>query len=77
MWSLNFVSDALFNGQRPPLLMVVAAFTRKALAIDIDQGIKGEQGVAAVTRIVSVCGVPRIIRFDNGRSIDVGERRHA
>jgi putative transposase len=28
---------------------MVDTFTRKALAIDVDQGIKGEQVVAAVT----------------------------
>ena len=37
-----------------------------ALAIDVDQGIKGEQVVAAVTRIASVRGTPKTIRVDNG-----------
>ena len=36
------------------------------LAIDVDQGIKGEQVVAAVTRIASVRGAPKTIRVDNG-----------
>ena len=49
-----------------PALTVVDAFTREALAIDVDQGIKGEQVVAAMTRITSVRGAPRTIREDNG-----------
>ncbi len=66
MWSMDFVSDALFDGRRLRALTVVDAFTREALAIDVDQGIKGEQVVAAVTRIASVRGAPKTIRVDNG-----------
>jgi len=36
-------------GRRLQALTMVDTFTRKALAIDVDQGIKGEQVVAAVT----------------------------
>ncbi len=63
---MDFVSDALFDGRRLRALTVVDAFTREALTIDVDQGIKGEQVVAAVTRIASVRGAPKIIRVDNG-----------
>jgi len=38
MWSMNFVSDALFDGRRSRALTVVDAFTREALSIDVDQG---------------------------------------
>jgi len=66
VWSMDFVSEALFDGRRLRALTVVDAFTREALAIDVDQGIKGEQVVAAVTRIASVRGAPKTIRVDNG-----------
>ena len=66
MWSMDFVSDALFDGWRLRALTVVDAFTREALAIDVDQGIKGEQVVAAMTRISLVRGAPKTIRVDNG-----------
>ena len=36
MWSMDFVSDALFDGRRLGALTVVDAFTREALAIDVD-----------------------------------------
>jgi putative transposase len=42
------------DGRRLRALKVVDTFTREALAIDADQDIKGEQVVAAVTRIASV-----------------------
>ena len=66
MWSMDFVSDVLFDSRRLRALTVVDAFTREALAIDVDQGIKGEQVVAAVTRIASVPGAQMTIRVDNG-----------
>ena len=53
MWSMDFVSDALFDGRRLRALTVVDAFTREALAIDVDQGIKGEQVVEAMARSLS------------------------
>lgn len=45
---------------------MVDAFTRVALAIDVAQGVKGEQVVEAMTRIATVHGAPRAIRVDNG-----------
>lgn len=48
---MDFVSGALFDGRRRREPTVVDAFTREALAIEVDQGIKGEQVVAAMTRI--------------------------
>jgi putative transposase len=66
LWSMDFVSDALFDGRRLRALTVVDAYTREALAIDVDQGIKGEQVVEAMDRIASLRGTPRAIRVDNG-----------
>jgi putative transposase len=66
LWSMDFVSDALFDGRRLRALTVVDVFTREALAIEVDQGIKGEQVVSAVTRVALSRGAPRTIRVDNG-----------
>ncbi|HEX8390633.1 MAG TPA: IS3 family transposase, partial [Candidatus Saccharimonadales bacterium] len=66
MWSMDFVSDALFDGRRLRALTVVDAFTREALAIDVDQGIKDEQVIEAMTRITLSRGAPKSIRVDNG-----------
>ncbi len=41
MWSMDFVSDALLDGRRLRPLTVVDTFTGEALAIDVDQRIKG------------------------------------
>ena len=66
MWSMEFVSDALFDGRRLRALTVVDTFTREASAIDVDQGIKGEQVVAAMARSSSIRGAPGTIRVANG-----------
>ncbi len=66
LWSMNFVSDALFDGRRLRALTVVDAYTREALVIEVDSGIKGEQVVEAVSRIMAVRGAPKSIRVDNG-----------
>src|SRR5947207_1970628 len=59
LWSMDLVSDALFDGRRLRALTVVDAFTRGALAIEVDQGIRGEQVVAVMTRLALMHGAPR------------------
>jgi hypothetical protein len=66
LWPMAFLSDVLFDGSWLRALTAVDAFTREALAIDVDQGIKGEQVVEVMTRISAVRGAPRAIRVDNG-----------
>jgi putative transposase len=66
MWSMDFISDALFDGRRLRTLTVIDALTREALAIDVDQGIKGELVVEAMARISLIRGAPKSIRVDNG-----------
>jgi putative transposase len=67
IWAMDFVSDALFNGKRFRALTVVDAFTRECLAIFADQGIKGEQVVDVMDRLLFERGKPPVrIRVDNG-----------
>lgn len=65
-WSMDFVSDSLFDGRRLRALTVVDNFTRESLAIGVDQGIKGERVVEVLERIVRERGAPKSIRVDNG-----------
>jgi len=36
-WSMDFMQDELYNGQRIRLLTLVDNFTRESLAIEVDQ----------------------------------------
>ena len=47
-------------------MTVVDAFTREALAIDVEPGIKGEQVLEAMSRITAKRGAPKTIRVNNG-----------
>jgi putative transposase len=38
-WSMDFMSDELYNGQRIRLLTLVDNFTRESLSITVDQHI--------------------------------------
>ena len=67
VWAMDFVSDTLFNGKRFRALTVVDAYTRECLAIHVDQGIKGEQVVDVMDRLLFDRGCPPAkIRVDNG-----------
>lgn len=67
VWAMDFVSDALFNGKRFRALTVVDAFTRECLAIEVDQGLRAEDVVSVLERLIFQRGTPpRKIRADNG-----------
>ncbi len=75
-------AGVLFDGRRLRALTVVDAFTREALAIKADEGIKSEQVVDAMTPIALSRDAPQTIRVDNGRSssrkrLTVGRTRTA
>lgn len=81
VWSMGFVSDALFDGKRFRSLTVVDVFTRECLAIEPDQSIKGEQVALVMERLRLERGAPGSIRVDNGRQgagcLGLPARRHA
>lgn len=66
VWSMDFVSDALFDGRRLRALTLLDVFTREALAIEVDQGITGEQVAGVLDAVIAVRQAPRRIRVDNG-----------
>ena len=64
-WSMDFVSDSLFNGRRFRSLTLVDNFSRECLAIEIGQRIRGENVVSILNRIKANCGLPQTICVDN------------
>lgn len=65
-WSMDFVSDGLFNGRRFRSLTLVDNFSRECPGILVDQSIKGEDVVRMIRRIGFQRGVPDRIFLDNG-----------
>lgn len=66
VWSMDFVSDALFDGRRLRALTLLDVFTREALAIEADKGITGEQVAAILDTVLAARPAPQRIRVDNG-----------
>jgi putative transposase len=65
-WSMDFMSDALYDGQKIKLLTLVDNFTRESLAIEVAWRLGGHGVVATLMRVVEEKGLPKSIRIDNG-----------
>ncbi len=65
-WTMDFVSDQLYNGKRFRALTVLDMFSRECLAIYVDQSIKAEMVACILETLKAARGVPRRIKTDNG-----------
>ena len=65
-WSMDFVSDTLFNGRRFRALTVVDNFSRECLNIYPASGIKGANVVEVMNYLKSSRSLPHTIKVDNG-----------
>jgi putative transposase len=65
-WSMDFVTDSLFNGRRFRALTVVDNYSRECLAIEVGQHLRGEDVVTVMNRLKVEYGIPRSIKVDNG-----------
>jgi len=74
-WSMDFMADSLYAGQRFRMLTLVDNFSRESLAIEVGQRLTGDAVVATLERVTGERGYPRVIQVDNGpeftsRSLD-------
>ena len=65
-WSMDFVSDALFNGRRFRALTLVDNFSRECLAIRADQRLQGEDVATILDQVAASRRTPERICLDNG-----------
>lgn len=67
VWSMDFVSDALFNGKKFRALTIVDNHTRECLAIEVNQSLTGDH-VVEVLKAIGQQGrpLPSRIQADNG-----------
>jgi putative transposase len=62
-WSMDFVSDGLFNGHRIRALTIVDNFSRECLAIYVDYSISADKVVGvmeALKRFMGRVGLPPV-----------------
>ncbi len=65
-WSMDFMSDELFDGRRIRLLTIVDHFTRESPAIQVDGSLGGRKVVAVLARLALHGRLPKTIAVDNG-----------
>ena len=66
-WSMDFVSDNLFNGRRIRALTIVDNYSRECLGIYVDRSIKGRDVVTELERLRLLGGRrPQRIQVDQG-----------
>lgn len=65
-WSVDFMSDALFNGRRFRTLNVIDDFNREVLAIEVDTSLPTVRVTRVLDQVALERGYPQRIRVDNG-----------
>ncbi len=65
-WSMDFVTDALFDGRRFRALTIVDNFSRESLGMLVDKKVTGEMVSSFLTQLVYIRSAPKSIRVDNG-----------
>lgn len=65
-WSMDFVSDQLYDGRKLRALTLIDAHTRECLAIRVDQGIRGDDVVEVLGAVRTQRHAPQRIQVDNG-----------
>jgi putative transposase len=65
-WSMDFMSDTLYQGRRFRTLNILDEGVREVLDIVIDTSIPGARVVRTLDRLIEWRGKPKAIRVDNG-----------
>lgn len=66
-WSMDFVSDQLFNGNRFRALTILDNFSRKCMDIHVGKSLKGEDVVMVLNKLYHYQKqLPKRIQVDNG-----------
>lgn len=66
VWAYDFVFDTTATGQQLKCLTVLDEYTRESLAIDVAGSIRSSRVIEVLSQLMSVRGVPKILRSDNG-----------
>ena len=66
VWSIDFMSDSLWDGRRVRLLNVIDDYNREILAIEVDTSLPSLRVIRVLERLKELRGLPKMIRVDNG-----------
>lgn len=65
-WSMDFVSDSLYDGRRFRALTVIDQYSREALAIEVDNSLTGHRVTKVLNKLCEMRTTPEAITVDNG-----------
>jgi putative transposase len=65
-WSMDFVSDSLYNCRRFRVLTIVDDFSRECPALEADHSLTGKRVTRVLDRVAILRGLPDVITVDNG-----------
>ena len=66
VWSVDFMSDSLWDGRRIRLLNIIDDYNREVLSIETDTSFPTLRVIRSLEEIGKARGLPKIIRVDNG-----------
>ncbi|WP_442892303.1 IS3 family transposase [Cedecea sp. VD23] len=69
VWSMDFVSDALFDGRRLRLLTVIDLYTRECLGICVGQNLRSMEVAEMLNAIALRRPLPQWLKTDNGSEL--------
>lgn len=66
VWSIDFMSDSLWDGRKFRLLNIVDDFNRQVLALEADISLPSLRVIRILEYLKEFRGLPKMIRVDNG-----------
>lgn len=66
VWSIDFMTDSLWDGTRFRLLNIMDDYNRQVLALESDTSLPALRLIRVLERLEEVRGIPQMIRVDNG-----------
>lgn len=66
VWSIDFMSDSLWDGRKFRLLNVIDDYNRELLAMEVDLSLPALRVVRVLEYLKEFRGLPKMIRSDNG-----------
>ena len=66
VWSIDFMSDSLWDGRRFRLLNIIDDYNREVLAIEADTSLPALRVIRVLDHLIINRGKPQMIRVDNG-----------
>jgi putative transposase len=80
-WSMDFMSDSLYDGRRFRILTLVDNMTRESPTIAVNRSFSGQAVAEVLERLAQTTGLPQVIQVDNGpefvaKALDEWAHRH-